>query len=60
MSLKVSGMVAFGLLLLLFATKPSREDFDRELDSMLREAISTTSYGKGKDVLSNLTALGCK
>jgi hypothetical protein len=60
MYIKAIGLLALGFLLLLFATKPSREDFDHELDSTLREAISANSYDNSKDVLSNLTSLGCK
>lgn len=57
---KVIGLLAIGILLLLFARKPSREDFDHELASTLGEAIGTRAYYNEKDVLSNLTTLGCK
>jgi len=60
MNLKIFSLLTIGLLLSLFATKPSRQDFDRELASMLREAVNSTSYDNGKDVLSNLTTIGCK
>ncbi len=60
MYFKIASLLVFDLLLLLFATKPSREDFDRELTSKLREAISSTYFDNGKDILSNLTIIGCE
>lgn len=56
----VVAVFVVGLLAALFATKPSRDDFDRELTSILREAISSTSYDKDKGIFSNVTMLGCK
>lgn len=58
--LKISVVLVTVLLLALFASKPSREDFDRELAAMLREAIGSTSRDRGKDIVSNLAAVGCK
>jgi hypothetical protein len=60
MQFKVAALVVGLILLALFATKPTRGDFDQELDSMLREAISTTTYDNGKTIDANLTAVGCK
>jgi hypothetical protein len=47
-------------ILLLFATKPSQDDFDRELAALVREAISSRSYDDAKGLASNLIAVGCK
>jgi hypothetical protein len=62
MHLRILSLAVIGLILalLMFAAKPSREDFDREMASMLREAISGASYDHRKDLLSNLAAIGCK
>jgi hypothetical protein len=60
MQLKILSLLTCGLLLSLFVTKPSREDFDRELTSVLREAISASSLDNDNDILSNLTIAGCK
>jgi hypothetical protein len=54
-------VVAIGTLLVsLFAARPSREDFDRELDGIIRDAISSSSYRSGGTVTSKMTSLGCK
>jgi hypothetical protein len=55
----VSALVAV-ILVALFATKPSREDFDREVAFMLREAISNTTPDNTKDLVSNLAVIGCR
>lgn len=55
----LSLVLFFVLSAILFTTKPSRDDFDQELTSILREAITSTSYGDG-GLLSNMTMLGCK
>jgi len=60
MYMEAVDVLAFVFLLLLIATKPSREDLDREVASLLREAISSTTYDNGKNILSNLTTLGCR
>jgi hypothetical protein len=44
----------------MFASRPSRDDFDKELTWILREAISNTRVTKNGDPLDNLTALGCR
>jgi hypothetical protein len=58
--LNIPVLLSAVLLLSLFVAKPSRDDFDRELAAMLREAIGSTTRDQGKDVLSNLAVVGCK
>jgi hypothetical protein len=44
----------------LFTLKPSRSDFDRELDSTLHAAITSVDPLHGKNIVDNLSAIGCK
>jgi hypothetical protein len=55
----ISFMVSL-ILVALFVSKPSRDDFDRELDSILRETIGSANFDGSKSIDSNLTALSCK
>jgi hypothetical protein len=48
------------IIIFLFATKPSRDEFDKELTSMMREKLTSPDFNKEKDVSFNLAVLGCK
>jgi hypothetical protein len=58
MDLKIIGLLIIGVLVLLFASRPTRYDFDRELLYILHEAIGSSHLRD--DLIPSAAVRGCQ